>query len=232
MKNKKDYYKLRNFNDEKRLKSYKLEKKFILKHCKIKNLDKLNILDFGSGTGEMLDEFNVNKNKIICIENAPYAIKILKMKNYKVNSLNKILNSKKIMFDLIIFRGSIQYLKNPYFVLEKLKHKLKKNSYLIFLQTPNSSSLSFKFNKILSFLEFGKMFYIPNENSLVYFMSQINLKKIKFEYPYITSPYKNIVNDFFCFILNIFGIKYLKYSFPGNIFNAIFRKEQKLIIKF
>lgn len=222
--NKEEYYKFRNFNDFKRIKSFKLEKKFILSYCKKKNLGSSSILDIGSGTGEMLDEFNVNKNKTFCIENSPYAIKILKKKKYNVITLDKIIK-KKIIFDMIILRGSIQYLENPFDCLRKLSKILKKNAHLILLQTPNSSSLSFKLNNNLAFLEYGKMYYIPNQNSLVYFLKQINLQNVKFEYPYLMSPYRNVIKDICYLVLNIFGFKDLKYSFPGNIFNAIFKKK-------
>ena len=72
---------------------------------------------------------------------------------------------------------------------------------------------------------FNKMYFIPNRNSLTYFLNQINLREIKFEFPYINSPYKNLIIDILSFIKNIFGYKNLNYSFPGNVFNAIYQKK-------
>ena len=222
--NSKNYYTNRYHNDFKRLKAYEQEREFILKNIKKKNFKHLSILDIGSGTGEMLDFFKVDKKKTLCLENSKYALSVLKKKSYKtINEKNILKNSYK--FDLIILRGSIQYFLNPYTFLISLSKMLKKRSYIIFLQTPNSSSLSFYFNKNLSFLEFNKMYFIPNRNSLTYFLNQINLKEIKFELPYLNSPYRNLIIDILSFIKNIFGYKNLNYSFPGNVFNAIYQKK-------
>ena len=222
--NSKNYYTNRNHNDFKRLKSFEQERKFILKNIKKKNLKYLKILDIGSGTGEILDFFKVDKKKTLCLENSKYALSVLKKKSYNtINEKNNLINPYK--FDLIILRESIQYFLNPYTFLIPLSKMLKKRSHIIFLQIPNSSSLSFYFNKNLSSLKFNKMYFIPNRNSLTYFLNQINLKEIKFEFPYINSPYKNLIIDILSFIKNIFGYKNLNYSFPRNVFNAIYQKK-------
>ena len=85
--NSKNYYTNRNYNDFKRLKSYEQERKFILRNIKKKKFRHLKILDIGSGTGEILDFFKVDKKKTLCLENSKYALSILKKKSY--NSINE-----------------------------------------------------------------------------------------------------------------------------------------------
>ena len=112
-----------------RKKQYLLDYSFIQNNIRIKNK---KILDFGCGTGEFLDLFDSDNKYGIEID-LTYN-DILKGKNIKkINSINE-------RFDVIIFRGTFQYIRNLNEIIISIKKYLNDGGYLIFLQIPNKES--------------------------------------------------------------------------------------------
>ena len=107
-----NYFDKRLSNDLKRMKSFELEKDYIKKFVKNNFNENCKILDMGSSTGEMLDYFKVNKKNTICIENNEFAKNISKEKGYTVYA-NILEIPEDIFFDIVIFRGTIQYFPSP-----------------------------------------------------------------------------------------------------------------------
>ena len=130
------YFKDRNFVDKKRIESFNQERDFLFKYTK-----EGVICDVGCGTGEFLSSINwpgkrygmeVNKNAI---------------KAAKVNGVDfsKDILNQDIFFDVVVFRGTIQHLPNPFSYIQKAYESLKPGGLIVFLATPNMNSIFYKF---------------------------------------------------------------------------------------
>ena len=212
-----EYFSKRNLNDPKRLKSFLVEKKFIKKFV---NFNK-TVCDVGCSTGEFLNYLNWDGKKF-GVEVNPKAIKIAKKRNiiFKKNIL-----SKKNYFDVIIFRGTIQHVDQPFIFLKKAFYSLKKGGYLFILATPDISSIYFRLFQNLPALDQNKNFYLPSFNNLKKICENCGFKFVEVNYTYFKSVYDNFTSDFFFFFLKILGLyRNKEISFPGNMMNLAFRK--------
>ena len=197
-------------NNKNREKQYLLDYNFIKKHISIENK---KILDFGCGAGEFLDFF-VSNNKY-GIEIDINKNEILKKKNIiKINSIDQY-------FDIIIFRGTFQYIRNLNEVISSIKKYLNYDGYLIFLQIPNRNS------PLFNLLKDNWMLTIKEE--FLHYWSVDSLKKIfpEFyeivnEYPYKETPYydKNDINKL---IKSYINNTKETFAFYDNMFSLILK---------
>ena len=194
-----------------RKKQYLLDYSFIQNNIRIKNK---KILDFGCGTGEFLDLFDSDNKYGIEID-LTYN-DILKRKNIKkINSINE-------RFDVIIFRGTFQYIRNLNEIIISIKKYLNDGGYLIFLQIPNKESPLFHLLKdnwsLCNKKEFLHYWSIDSLKKIF-----MNYEKISYEYPYKETPYynKNDINKLFeSYVSN----KKIPFAFYDNMFNLILKK--------
>ena len=212
-----NYFLKRNLNDSKRLKSFLVEKKLMKKFV---NFNK-TVCDVGCSTGEFLNYLDW-KGKKFGLEVNKNAIRLAKNRNiiFRKNILNK-----KNYFDVIIFRGTIQHIDQPFFYLKKAFTSLKKGGYLFVLATPDISSIYFRLFQNLPALDQNKNFYLPSFKNLKKICEMYGFKFVEVNYPYFKSGYDNFISDFFYFFLKILGLfRKKKFSFPGNMMNLVFRK--------
>jgi len=104
------------------------------------NFDRINnILDFGSGTGDIayILKKKFNHLNIFSFEKDRYAIKILKSRSYKII---KNINDTKYTFDLIIACHVLEHLDNLKIInlFKKISHK----KTFLFFETPNNIFLN------------------------------------------------------------------------------------------
>jgi SAM-dependent methyltransferase len=212
----KSYFKFRSLNDDKRIKSFILEKKFILKHTTLNKI----ICDVGCSTGEFLTAINWTGRKF-GMEINKFAITKAKKANIYFN--NNILN-KKNFFDVIVFRGTIQHIEEPFFYLKLSYKALKKGGLIFFLATPNINSLHYKIYNDLPALDKKRNFFLPSDVIIKNIMKIYKFKLLDCQYPYFGSGYNFFLKDFIFFILKIFGFYKKNVTFPGNMMNLVFKK--------
>lgn len=209
-----EYFKKRVGNDPKRQASFLSEKKFINQYIKSGNL-----LDVGCSTGEFIKtlEWDGHTYGMEISEHA----KSIAMEN-GINFDKNILNSENF-FDIIIFRGTIQYMDEPFSYLKKSFLSLKKGGFIFFLATPNTNCLYYKIWNTLPFLDPEANFYIPSDHDLKRIMRDFGFDFVKIRYPYFKSPYSSVFIDHFNFFRKLLGVD-VKFPFWRNSMDLIFQK--------
>ena len=115
-------------------------------------------------------------------------------------------------FDVIVFRGSLQLIPTPFYVLETCIRLLAPGGYVVFLSTPNSNSPYYRRFKTLPVLTPHGNFLIPSDIMMKDVLQNFGLEVSKISYPYIGGPYANPLRDHFSYFLSFFGIN-LKFPF-------------------
>ena len=203
--------------DINRLKSYELEKKFILE-----NLENLSgkILDIGCGTGFFLKTIGWS-GEISGIEINEKAKEVAIKNGY---NFKKDLNETNY-FDVIVMRGSIHLIPYPFLTIEQCYKSLKPGGKLFILASPNSDSIVHRI--------FGDM-HIFKKNAVNWRVSKSNLNEVFKNFgfihkstncSYLKSPYCKLLSDHIKFIKLLTSIsKDNKFSFWGNTFDACYEK--------
>ena len=183
----------RQSNNPNRLKQFKLDEKFIKKY-----ISNGNICDVGCSTGEFIQNINW-KGNIYGMEINDYA------KNIASNFINfdKNIFTESNFFDLVIFRGTIQHVDEPFRMIKAAYNSLRQGGYICFLATPNTNSILYKLKNNLPFLDWVTNYYIPGNKELKNVLENYGFKIKSIEYPYLNTPYCNFFMDHIKFILNV-----------------------------
>ena len=210
-----EYFSSRNLQDKKRLECFNQEIEFIHKY-----IQSGTICDVGCSTGEFLSyiQWDGEKHGMEVNEEA-----ITESKKRGISFEKNILNQNNF-FDVVIFRGTIQHVPHPFFYIEQSYNSLKPGGLLIFLATPNMNSFYYKLFNTLPMLDDLRNFYIPSDKTLSNAVVNFGFNVVEVNYPYLRSPYSNIVKDHLKFLKKFFFRTNDKFAFWGNSMNVIARK--------
>ena len=149
------------------------------------------------------------------------AINIAKTRGIKFDKdiLNQI-----AFFDVIIFRGTIQHLPNPFFYIQNAYKSLKPGGFIVFLATPNMNSIYYKFFSNLPMLDDKLNFFIPSDKTLSNILINFDFIISEIEKPYIKSPYANFLSDHYRFLKKMLFKTDDDFPFWGNSMNMIAQK--------
>lgn len=205
---------------------YKIDYNFINTYIK-----KGNVLDVGCGRGDFLTFF---ENAGFIADGVEFgkeaAVEAKKSHTIYYGEFPKIKFNKK--YDLIIFRGVLQYVPEAKAYLNKAINLLKDNGYLFITAQPNVESLCFrlfkdKFTQPVS----GSDFIGYSEKIFTRFFFEKGLQKVGEKYFYEETPYANLEDD----ILKVAKaieikrsggkIDFISPAFYGNMMSLVYRKK-------
>lgn len=194
-----EYFRTRQGNDALRLEAFAQEKRLLERRLEPETFLKGRVLDIGCSTGEFLKALGWELTNAWGMEVAEFA----KQKARSIGiSFDKDVFSEKDFFDLVILRGTIQYLPNPFEYLYASHRCLKPGGYL-FLTAPNTNSLYYRLFKTLPFLEEELHFWIPCDTSLRMVLRNCGFRNVEVTYPYLDSPYARPVRDHLKFLAKL-----------------------------
>ena len=170
------------------------------------------ILDVGCGIGGFLSQFDMNKWDRYGADVSDLAVGEARQSGIKVKDFSNAYDYPDEFFDVIVFRGSLQLIPTPFYVLETCIRLLAPGGYVVFLSTPNSNSPYYRRFKTLPVLTPHGNFLIPSDIMMKDVLQNFGLEVSKISYPYIGGPYANPLRDHFSYFLSFFGIN-LKFPF-------------------
>jgi ubiquinone/menaquinone biosynthesis C-methylase UbiE len=184
-----------------------------------------NFLDIGCGQGDFLNYFNNVKKIGYDIDQSATAIGSNVYDDIDFISSLDCVDDDTI--NCVLFRGTLQYMRDINKTIQYTYDKLKNNGYLCVLSLPNTDSplaIVQKENWVMcNKIEHIQLF---NYNSLE-FLLRDKFKIIRVDYPYLQTPYENNKTDlqsFINIIKNIEGAETKHFPFWGSIMNVIIQK--------
>lgn len=217
----KDYFRNRLGNDPLRQLSFIREKHYLVSILGKEIFERGTLLDVGCSTGEFIDAIDWNKNRVFGMEISNYARGIAEKKGIR---FDKDLFNTDNFFDMVVFRGTIQYLPNPFEYIQRAFACLKQGGHVAFLATPNSNSLYYFLFRTLPFLEEKLNYLIPSDGSLSMNLKNAGFEIVNIDYPYIGSPYANVITDHLKFVTKLILRTEDKFAFWRSMMNVLARK--------
>jgi len=220
-----DYNKNRDSNDSelkaKRVAMYELDLNFLNFVTRLHD-SRLGILDVGGGDGEFLNLIPGNHYKT-CFDLDQQAM-LSGQKKFPLIEYLTDLEKAGREFDLILFRGTIQYQRDLMSTKNFVERFLKPGGRLVLLATPNIES------PVATLAKDGWGLFVPYEH--LYYFSIKNLEVlfngldlIHYDFPYIGTPYENLDNDLERFKLLVKGrLTQPTPPFWGSMMNLVFKK--------
>jgi SAM-dependent methyltransferase len=211
-----EYFKTRFNNDSERVRSFKMEAAYMDQYFPRTG----KICDIGCSTGEFLKSYNW-QGEMYGMEVNDMAIEA----SQKIGiSFDKNILNVEDFFDVIVFRGTIQHVPDPFGYIEKSYRALKKGGHLVFLATPNANSIVYKLYNTLPPLDAPRNFYIPSDVTLKNICINAGFEIIDIVFPYISSPYSKPVRDHLKFLYSLVIFKYTEFPFWRSMMNLVVKK--------
>jgi len=187
-----DYFRNRVGNDPLRQRSFQLEKAYLESKLGADVFSVGRLLDVGCSTGEFIEAISWPRGNAYGMEVSEFARSIAESKGIR---FDRDLFSVEDFFDLIVFRGTIQYISRPFDYIARCRSGLKPGGHVIFLATPNTDSPFYRQFKTLPFLEERLNYWIPCATSLRMVLKNSGLEICDVQYPYRETPYAHLLRD-------------------------------------
>ena len=209
--------------NELRKEQYRIDANFLSKFISQNS----RILDVGCSAGHFLFEISncYNLESLMGVDIDLSAITKAKSK-YSEIAIFKNIDLLKVdsneSFDLILFRGTFQYLgKELHTTIKHLKKLLSKNGKIIIFSLPSSDSLIYRLLGDKWSLFNPEMPLIFNEKSMRFLCEQHSLIIDDINYPYLEDVYSNIEEDYKQLTKIINGKSKISTPFWGAIMRVV-----------
>lgn len=189
-------------NDPKRAFMYRMERDRILK---LKPSGR--ILDIGCGIGAFLNEFPDADWHKFGVDVSEHAVEIARSAGIKIKMGEAAYDYEDGFFDVIVMRGSLQHLPDPFQTIARCKELLKPEGLLVFLSIPNTNSPYFRRFRTLPILTETLNILQPSDTMMVNALQNMGFRVLNVRYPYIETPYANVIMDHVLFLLSYLGVR-------------------------
>lgn len=176
------------------------------------------VLDYGCGEGQFLEKF-IDWKKY-GVEVSRHCIDVCELKGIHMVKTDILLDEA---FDLVIFRGVLQHIDEPFTALKEAARVLRQGGLLAILAQPDADSLCYRMFGELPALDPPRNWWIPGKREVLSILSNLGFDKFEVLHPYWNGPYANPAKDFFSFAVRMLGIR-SKFAFPGNMMEIYARK--------
>lgn len=215
----KSYFEGRNGTDPKRLTSFLHEFLFMVRH----GVDVGGaVCDVGCSTGEFLDTLQWQGPRY-GMEISNHAKQIAMTKGIRFDQ--HILNADEA-FDVVIFRGTVQHIPEPFRYLDRAFKALKRGGELCVLATPNTDSFCYRVFKEFpgAIQDDARNYWMPSEKTLTNALRNFGFDIVATDTPYLQSGYARPLHDTLQFARKLLTGHSEPFSWPGNLMNVIARK--------
>ncbi len=171
------------------------------------------VLDVGCGTGEFLCDSFFDGWQRYGAEVSEFARK--RSETYRIHFTFPREND---WADLVVMRGVLQHLDDPFGALRDAYSALKPGGYLAVLSTPNGGSVAYRAWQTLPCLDPSRNYWIPSARTLTAILVNIGYTECDTTYPYWGTPYARPLKDLAGFVSGRLG------AFPGSMMELIARK--------
>jgi SAM-dependent methyltransferase len=214
------YFRTRQGNDALRVETFLQEKRFLEQRLAPAVFLKGRVVDVGCSTGEFLTTIGWDLSSAYGMEIADFARQRAAAAGI---SFEKDIFSEKDYFDLVVFRGTIQYLPNPFEHLYAAYRSLKPGGAL-FMTSPNTNALYYRLFKTLPFLEEELHYWVPCDTSLRMVLANCGFRGVEMSYPYLKSPYASPVRDHLRFLAKLLFRTSHRFPFWRNVMYVFAQK--------
>ena len=170
-----------------------------------------SVIDYGCGTGEFLDYFDGWKR--YGVEISDYAAMVARGKGIKIIKAEYY---SPVYFNLVVFRGTLQHLDDPFNALRWAHYQLRPGGTLAILAQPNAESVVYRLFGDLPALDWTRNYWIPGKRELCNVLEHIGFTVQDVIYPYRGGPYASPAKDTWRFVQRLFGRR-VKFAWPGNM---------------
>ena len=189
-------------NDPKRAAMYSMERDRIVR---LKQSGR--ILDIGCGVGAFLKGFSDDDWHKYGVDVSEHAVEIARSTGIKIQMGEAAYDYEDGFFDVIVMRGSLQHLPDPFQTIARCKVLLKSDGLLVFLSTPNTNSPYFRRFRTLPILTETLNILQPSDTMMVNALQNMGFKVLSVHYPYRETPYASVIKDHVLFLLSYLGIR-------------------------
>ncbi len=149
----------------------------------------LTILDAGCGQGEFLSRLNPKRYNAIGVEINKKAVSLGRKRNLEVyHGAVENFKYKNKSLDVVTMWHVLEHLREPKWVLKKVKRWLKPNGILIFA-LPNLNSLGFQLGKKNWFhFDAPRHIFLPTKKGIQLLLKSVNLNLTSVKYHFNSFP--------------------------------------------
>ncbi len=191
------------------------------------------VLDVGCGNGSFMSVYEQHGYDVVGVEYGKEAADTAEKQHSVRYGVFDEMDFGEEKFDLVIFRGVLQYVPYPKKYIEKAISLLSSGGHLFITAQPNMNSLAFQL--------FGKRFTQPvtgadfvgfTESALTTYLSKLGLKKMGECCFYTETPYADEENDLLLMAKAVeyknkgIEIDFKAPAYWGNMMTLMYRKDR------
>jgi SAM-dependent methyltransferase len=179
------------------------------------------LLDVGCSTGEFIASLGWKIGNAYGMEISSYARSLAEKRGIR---FDRDLASSEPFFDLVVFRGTIQYMPNPFEYIRRAAAVLKPGGHILFLATPNTNSPYYRLFKTIPFLEEEVNYWVPCDSAMRMVLRNVGLEVLEIQYPYWRTPYAAPLRDHLKFLRKLFFHTDDKFAFWRSSMSVLAQK--------